>query len=224
MLRLVCTAIAGLLAVAGPAHAENIFTNTNSILNWAGFYAGAVGGFGAGHGITDTTGISTTVPLNGGIAGVTGGFNKQYDKLVLGIEGDIAWSGQSGSATCVLDPSYTCHANLDWIGSLRGRLGYATGRMLIFATGGAAFLHGKSYITKPGGIGPFLTGSYSDSYLGWTAGIGIEYALTERLSVKAEYAYADYGRRTAPAGTVAGPKTDIDITSHYGKFGLNLHF
>jgi len=69
-----------------------------------------------------------------------------------------------------------------------------------------------------------MTGSHADSYVGWTAGGGIEYAFNERMSLKAEYAYADYGTRTAPAGTIAGPATSIHVTGHYGKAGLNVHF
>ncbi len=224
MLRALITAVAGILVMAVPVHAERNSINSNSILDWTGFYAGVLGGYGSGQGITNTTGTSTNVPLNGAIAGATGGFNKQFGKLVLGVEGDIAWTGQKGSATCVVDSSYACNADLHWIGSLRGRVGYTADRYLLYATAGAAFLGGNSNITKPGGIDPRLTGSYSDDYLGWTAGVGVEYAFTERLSVKAEYAYADYGSRTAPPGTVAGPATRIDITSHYGKLGLNLHF
>ena len=223
--RLACTVIVGALAVAGPAMADDYYSNSNSILDWTGFYAGVVGGYGGGHGITDTVGVSTAVPLNGAIAGVTGGFNKQFDRLVLGVEGDIAWSGQSGSATCVLDPQFQCHADVDWIGSLRGRLGYAANRTLVFATAGAAIAHGNSYITSATvNFSGSMTGSYADSYVGWTAGGGIEYAFNERMSLKAEYAYADYGTRTAPAGTIAGPATSIHVTSHYGKAGLNVHF
>lgn len=221
MIRLLCTAVIGALAASGPVFADDYLNNSKSILDWTGFYAGVLGGYGAGDGVTDTSGVTTAVHLGGAIAGATGGFNKQFDKLVVGVEGDIAWSGQSGSATCVIDPRFTCHADVDWIGSLRGRVGYAANRILIFATAGAAFTHGKSYIT-PNSIG--LTGSYTDSYVGWTAGAGIEYAINERVSLKAEYAYADYGTRTAPAGTVTFPPTTIHMTSHYGKVGLNVHF
>ena len=219
--RLIYTAIVGALAVSGPAYAESIYNNSNSILDWSGFYAGVVGGYGVGDAVTDTSGVTTTVPVNGAIAGATAGFNKQFNRIVVGVEGDIAWSGQEGSATCVLDPYFACHAKVDWIGSLRGRLGYAAGRALVYATAGAAFTHGDSYITPSS---PGLTGIYTDSYFGWIMGAGVEYAVNERVSVKAEYAYADYGTRTAPAGTVTFTPTTIHVTSHYGKAGLNLHF
>ena len=57
----------------------------------------------------------------------------------------------------------------------------------------------------PGGT----TGSYSDTYIGWTVGGGVEAALTDQVSAKLEYAYSDFGSRTAPAGTLADGNANV---------------
>lgn len=223
--RLICTMIVGIFAATPQAGAADIFYDSTPVKDWTGFYVGVIGGYGSGQAVTDTTGVSTTIPLNGLIAGVTVGANKQIDKMVLGLEGDLAWSGQSGSATCVLDPRFACNGDLDWIGSVRGRVGYSVDSALFYATAGAAFMRGNATITPSAlatSIG--LSGSHSDSYLGWTVGAGVEYALNDAFSVKAEYNYANYGARTAPAMTLAGPATTVNVTSHIAKLGLNFHF
>ena len=220
MNRLFLTAFVGIIAVS-PVGAADYSNNYSPVMDWTGFYAGVLVGYGVGQAVTDTTGVSTTIPQNGAIAGATVGFNQQVDRLVFGVEADFDWSGQSGSATCVLSPANTCNGDADWVGSARGRVGYAVDRALFYGTAGAAFMRGNATITPPVGG---LTNTFSDNYLGWTVGVGAEFAMTDTLSLKAEYDYADYGSRTAPAGTLAGPATTINATSHFGKIGLNFHF
>ena len=126
-----------------------------------------------------------------------------------------AWSGQSGSVLCP-GGALTCSADFDWTGSLRGRIGYAFDPVLVYATGGLAVARVNANISNGG--------SYSDTYAGWTVGAGIEAAVTEALSAKVEYTYADYGTKTAPAGTLGGNAGTVAPTSHFVKFGLNYHF
>ena len=185
--------------------------------DWTGFYAGVLGGYGFGN--TDITASGLTVSAgnnNGLLAGVTVGGNMQYEQFVFGVEGDFAWSGQSGSRTC---GSVTCSSDFDWTGTLRARIGYAIDPALIYATGGLAVARINTSITDVG-----TTESYSDTFAGWTVGAGIEAAVTEALSVKAEYAYADYGDKTAPPGALGPPAVPLSPTSHAIKVGLNYRF
>ncbi len=182
-------------------------------IDWSGFYTGVYGAYGAGR-MEGTNGTgTTTVDPNGIIAGVTAGANTQIDSIVLGVEGDLGWSGQSGNATCA--GGGTCNADFDWVGSVRGRIGYALDPMMIYGTGGIAAARANT--SSP-------LGSYSDTYVGWTVGAGVEAALTQQVSAKLEYAYSDFGSRTAPAGTLAGTATDTSLTSHAVKLGLNYRF
>jgi outer membrane immunogenic protein len=185
--------------------------------DWTGFYVGVMGGYGFGN--TDTTGgVASGIQTNGLLGGVTVGGNYQFDSFVLGVEGDIAWSGQSGSATCA---AATCSADYDWIGSVRGRAGYVIDPVLLYATGGLAVARVNTSVSP---VAPGTTGSHSDTYTGWTVGAGAEAAVTEQLSAKIEYSYSDFGDQTAPANTLAAGATTVSPTSHAIKVGLNYRF
>lgn len=192
---------------------------TDTTLDWTGFYAGVLGGYGFGS--TDLSNTPTVgIDTNGLLGGVTLGANVQSGQFVYGLEGDVMWSGQNGSATC-LGGGSTCSADYDWAGSLRARAGYAFDPVLIYATGGFA-MAGINTSVSPATGG--TSGSYSDTYLGWTVGGGVEAAVTDALTAKAEYAYSDYGSRTAPAGTLDTTATTVSPTSHAVKVGLNFRF
>ena len=86
--------------------------------SWSGFYAGVYAGYGAGR-ATNTgvaTGSVSPVDVEGALLGGTVGVNTQFDNFVVGAEGDLAWSGVKGSATCAGAPAYECHGALDWAG------------------------------------------------------------------------------------------------------------
>ena len=84
-------------------------------------------------------------------------------------------------------------------GSIRGRLGVAFDRALIYATGGAAF---AGFETSVAGFPGFDQNSTTRA--GWTIGGGIEYAVTGNWSVRAEYRYADFGHFADPTPSTFG--------------------
>lgn len=191
--------------------------------DWSGYYAGIFAGYGGARAVSVGTvnGTRDVVDLSGGLLGVTIGANAQYGSFVLGAEGDIAWSGLSGSTICSAGPA-TCAGSVDWLGTLRARAGVAVDPFLIYATGGLA-VGGLNASVSPSF--PGTTGSYSSTAVGWTLGAGVEAMLTQNISVKAEYAYVDLGTRQAPAGTVGLVNPfDISTTAHTFKLGANLHF
>ncbi len=189
--------------------------------DWSGFYVGVLAGVGTGEAVSTTTGVSTSVPLAGAIAGVTVGGNMQSGKIVFGLEGDLAWAGLKGETTCNLNPAYSCHGEISWSGTARVRLGYSLDSTLLYGTAGLAVAGGKATVesTPPG-----LTGSHDSTSYGWIAGAGAEMAFNANTSVKIEYAYTDYGTVNAPAGTVAAAASSIDTATHSVKAGLNFHF
>jgi outer membrane immunogenic protein len=196
---------------------------TDAGFDWTGFYAGLAGGYGGStlRSVGDVTGSVTDVPANGGLLGVTLGANAQFDSFVLGLEGDVLWSGMSGSATCTGFPAYSCNGTVDWTASLRGRAGVAFDDVLVFATAGLAAGRGTGTITP---TFPGTTSTFTDTYVGWTVGAGVELAVTEAISVKAEYTYADLGSRTAPAGTLGAGSFTVSPIVHAAKIGVNYHF
>lgn len=191
--------------------------------DWSGFYAGVFAGYGGGRpeSFIAATGAVSPVDTRGGLLGATVGANAQFDMFVLGVEGDVAWSGIEGSDACEGAPGFQCNGRLDWTGSAKVRGGVALDRLLVFGTLGLA-AGGINASTTPTPAG--TTGSYETTVYGWTVGAGAEYAVTEAISVKAEYAYTDFGTTQAPAGTLAGSPDDLTISTHVAKVGVNLHF
>lgn len=181
--------------------------------NWTGLYVGINGGgaFGSQMSSDALRGINTSFPSSGELVGGTFGYNFQTGSTVLGLEGDIDWSGIRGSSGVVNGVNY--HDYLNWISTVRGRVGIAFDRFLPYVTGGAAFGGSKENITAPQGT---LNGS--DTSAGWTVGAGLEYGITPNVSLKAEYLYVDLGNATP----ISGERTDLKANVVRG--GVNWRF
>ena len=133
--------------------------------------------------------------------------------------------------------SSNCRVRPDLYATLTGRLGYAAGRALLYAKGGAAWTHGSvDMFFNQNNFGPgFTTAVFNSSSnfdaAGWTAGGGIEYALTPAWSAKLEYDYLDFGGRNVATPYVVGNPSGLtapvtSVTEHIQqvKFGLNYRF
>jgi len=183
--------------------------------DWTGFYLGVNGGFGWGHSSFDgITGTLDKFDTSGWVAGGTAGYNLQYGHVVFGLEGDIDWSNTKGSAGCVGGLA-TCEVKNDWLGTARGRLGYAFDRFLPFVTGGLAV--GDINANVPG------FGSVSATNTGWTAGGGLEMALSRNWTAKAEYLHVDLG--SLNCGTACtGTPSNVDFSTNLVRGGFNFKF
>jgi outer membrane immunogenic protein len=177
--------------------------------DWSGFYVGVNGGFGWGTSSYDfgAAGIDR-FNVKGGLAGGTIGYNYQFGQTVVGIEGDLDWQNVKGSAICVAG---VCQTKSDWLGTVRGRLGYAIDRFMPYVTGGAAFGDVKTNI--PG------LGSESTTRAGWTVGGGAEYAFAPNWTVKAEYLFVDLGKFTC---NLCG--ANVKFNENIVRAGLNYKF
>jgi outer membrane immunogenic protein len=178
--------------------------------NWTGFYVGLNAGYGFGKSDWDFAAVSPSP--KGFVGGVTLGYNFQTGLWLWGIEGDIAYSDMKGSADCYLG---TCETKNSWLGTGRGRFGYAGwNNWLPYLTGGAAFGDVKA------------TSSFGDESkvkIGWTAGAGVEYAMWSNWSVKAEYLYVDLG--TFDCGIACGPVGDtVSFKANVVRAGVNYRF
>ncbi|HET7678538.1 MAG TPA: outer membrane protein [Xanthobacteraceae bacterium] len=185
--------------------------------NWSGFYAGINGGWGFGNSSWAGGGFGTTgdFDVDGGLAGGTLGFNWQHGPAVFGVETDLAWSGIEGSTgvTC----AGRCTTENSWLGTTRGRLGYAIDRWMPYVTGGVAY--GDIEARAPG-----LRGT-SDTNIGWTVGAGTEFALAGNWTAKGEYLYVDLGDLTCSAANCGGVgRTKVDFNAHILRAGLNYRF
>jgi len=194
------------------------------IHDWSGGYVGVVGGGAVGE-VETQTGSGTLfseTPLRGGLVGVTAGYNVQSGNMVYGVEADVSWAKVKGDKACEGFPSQTCRYELGWQGTARARVGVAMDRTLLYVTGGLAVAEGK------GGVDPILgaiDGEDQQTYFGYVAGVGAEYAMTDALSFKAEYLYTDYAKRTSPLGTVSPSDSyKSDPSSHLFRVGVNYRF
>jgi opacity protein-like surface antigen len=112
--------------------------------NWTGLYVGPQ--LGADWGYTNWTFLGTsngnnkTYPRFAGVLpGGQAGYNYQYDRWVLGVEGDIAWTNAHGARPCPNGFFFTCEINSNFLFTLTGRIGFAYwDRVLWYAKGGLA--------------------------------------------------------------------------------------
>ena len=166
--------------------------------NWTGFYLGLNGGYGFGRSQYNGTLPSGSFDAGGGLFGATVGYNWQTGPLVLGLEGDIDWSGMKGSGAC---GGFSCDTRNDYLSTIRGRVGYAMDRWMPYITGGAAIGNVKTSIA---GL------DTNNTRTGWTVGGGIEAAIAGPWTAKVEYLHVDLGDAdTAVAGTTANFTSDI---------------
>ena len=178
--------------------------------DWDGFYGGGY----AQAACLDTTYTSTTNGDLGGCAfagGLIGGYSYQFDDVVVGLEGDYGWSSRVAENT-VDDFVY----DFDRLASLRGRLGYALGDTLVYATGGIAWIKGTLKETA-------LPDSESQWHRGWIVGGGIEHALWPRLNVRVEYLFSSYDEQSYDINCSCTIDTDLDNV-HIMRAGLTWQF
>jgi outer membrane immunogenic protein len=220
MKRFVAAAI-GLLAIAAamPASAADLPRGAYKApayvpagYNWTGFYVGinAGGGFGS----SDWNGFLVSTSPSGGMIGGTAGYNWQGlgSPWVFGIEGDVDWANIKDNTLC---GGSICQTKNTWMGTVRGRAGYAYDRFLPYVTGGVAF--GDIKASRVG-----FTGA-SDTNAGWTIGAGIEGVIAGNWTAKLEYLYVDLGDTTCTA-VACGVATNVDLQVNVVRGGVNYRF
>jgi len=209
------TALAGAAAAAdlppGPAPYYKAPVYAPPAYNWTGFYLGVNGGGGFGSSSWGSTGSFSLV---GALAGGTIGYNYQIGGAVLGVEGDIDWSGMSGSTTTGCAAG--CKTSDSWLSTVRGRLGYAADRFLPYITAGGAF--GDIRASTPG----FAGGSTTNA--GWTVGAGLEFALAGRWTARAEYLYVDLGNFNCGVGCGPAAVNRVSFTDNILRAGFDYRF
>lgn len=206
--------------------------------NWSGFYAGVNGGYGGGTADATinlvspllATSTTTTNRLGGFLAGGQIGYNHQYsNNIVVGLESDFQWTNIGAWHQATTAPGFVftdIRNQLNWLGTTRARLGWASGPAFTYLTGGVAYGELGANGTQFTGGGLF-GGSASTVKIGWTAGAGAEYALSDHLSLKAEYLYVDFeGVRgpaygAAPVGAFGGDVSTGTFGTHITRVGLN---
>jgi high affinity Mn2+ porin len=209
------TAIAGvglgLFVLDAPAHAAEIplkapAPTTAAIFDWTGLYLGGHAGFSRGASraiLSDPAPGTTQNVFDGLIGGVQAGYNyRSSSGLLVGVEADISFPNYFTSNKIVSSLT-TANSSVveawDHVGTARGRLGYAGGSWLFYATGGLAWASERFTNTPAAGNDEKIL----NTRLGWAAGAGLEYGFAPDWSVKLEYLYSRFDDANVrfPSGT-----------------------
>lgn len=174
-LKTLCLSVAASIAVSAPSFAQNLRVTGSNSATASGFTGGA-----------------------------QAGYNWQNGPLVYGYEADFSAvrlnSVLNDSLSCsgticptfAPQPAATTSSKIDWHGTVRGRLGYAAGPVLIYATGGLAY--GKVELASSFSVaGLSVIAQTSPVKTGWVAGGGIEYLVQPNVTLSLSYQYADLG-------------------------------
>ena len=152
------------------------------------------------------------------------GFNWQLNNVVLGLEGDFEGTDLNGSFRNNSGATSAGSADMNWDASIRGRLGLAFDRSLLYVTGGVAFAD-YDFQGGPNFGSPIPCCGFSDTLTGWTVGAGFEQAWTGHLTTRIEYRYTDYG--SASGGLppfFPGVKMSTKNTTSVVRVGIGYKF
>jgi high affinity Mn2+ porin len=216
--------------------------------DWTGFYLGAHIGLATGSSGWTLNPVGGGAPTAGSFGlyqspngfkesgswfeGVQGGYNYMLrNRVVLGIEGDGSFptypdpiTGKTiGGASNFTSPTFgagTFSENVLASGTIRGRIGYAPGHWLFYATGGLAWTYDQQTLTQN------ATGSTEDRFLyrfGWAAGVGVETAIAPNWTVRGEYLWTDFPSATEAFPT-SGQRVSSGLSLNQFRLGFNYRF
>jgi high affinity Mn2+ porin len=217
--------------------------------NWTGFYFGSHFGYTAGYSLWSAPEPAMAAPALAGsldffrafdgfkdtgsyYLGFQGGYSYMFpSRLLIGVEADASFPSNVHGIQAIASPLTgvaTYEEMVQWSSTVRGRIGYAPGHWLIYATGGWAWTADQFTRTQigaatdpsssapaPGSEPKFIVGRR-----GWAAGGGIELALTPSWTARLEYLYTQFGTRDVyfPTATQA---FDSNLVLQSIRFGFN---
>jgi outer membrane immunogenic protein len=200
------------------------------IFTWTGFYLGINGGGAVGNTQFDFNNLGITTTSNnfsGGFVGGTIGYDYQWNgPFVVGVLADADWADITNGFNCSGVGGFSCNVTGNFLGSVRGRIGYAWDRVLFYGSGGLGLGNARFSVTDN------VTGfTATDNVFraGFTAGGGIEYAITNNWAAKVEYLFYDFQHTSFtpggfdPAIVALGPVTTTTFV-HTVRFGVDYKF
>jgi outer membrane immunogenic protein len=220
MYRLVVASAGLLAALSVPALAADptvALPMTAPGFDWTGYYAGLQAGYGWGRSnISGNDGgpFSAAPDIKGGFVGGHVAGLWQFDQAVIGGEADLNYSSIDGTAE-LGGPANMLGTDIKWFGSVNAKAGYAMDRFLVYGIGGVAF----AGIETSQAAGASFSSSRTD--VGWSVGAGVDYALTDKFVVGAQYRYYDFGSEHYDG---SNGFTDRDQDVKLNTVGVNLSY
>lgn len=226
---LMLVAVAGL--GTGTAAAADLYVDNPDVIaavadyDWSGAYVGAFGAAGTGDvTLSELGGVVDPLDLAAGgwLTGVRAGVNAEAGVLVFGAEADIAKSWISGSGSASSGPnSLDYNYDLDWLGTVTGRVGVTADTLLLYAKGGLAAGGVRSTLTPTAPLPASPSTSADAIATGWTVGLGTEFAFSENATAGIEYDFVSLGAQFDYSDdSSAEAKQDLHIV----KLGVNYGF
>jgi outer membrane immunogenic protein len=213
---LVGAALAALLVTPAmsadmPAKAPSAPSYVPPAPSWTGLYVGANIGYmwakTTGNFAPFNTQFPWDAPYNSAFGGAQVGFNWQFYQFVIGVEASLDGNingkrgstvGNSLAGPCGFPPSTSCQANIAYVSSVGGRLGWTPwSQWLFFAQGGWAnadistngLINGTNTVFSP-------TSTHRQN--GWFVGGGVDFAITPIVSIGVDYKHYDFNSDTHP--------------------------
>ena len=218
-------AAVGAVALGSPVFAADLPVKApqyRPAFDWSGFYIGGHTGYSRGSSsavLSDPQIAASSGNFSGVIGGVQAGYNVLTPSgLLLGVEADLTFPNYLPSnyiiSRLITAGSDVTH-QMDYVGTARGRIGYAHGPWLAYATGGLAFA-GDRFLSSPT-VGD--EEKHIGRRLGWAAGAGVEYAFAPHWSVRLEYLYSQFERANVRFPSGAQYNSTLDFQQL--RIGLN---
>lgn len=205
--------------------------------DWNGFSVGVHGMWGKGKANYLDSALSLDTDSFGG--GVEAGYDFQHGALVTGLAADLSYiplqAGSGFTATAVDaagNVTNTLAGNveqeLQWLSTVRGRVGYAFQQapVMVYGTGGFAFGQVKHSVsatdTDVGGVVTAYDAEQKKTHYGYTIGAGAKYAINDAVALGMEYQYVDLGKERVFDSS--GYNVNSDATANIVKFGISTKF
>lgn len=238
----------GMISIVQVAYAADpriAYNSSAAATNWQGFYIGAQGDYLGGRTKYPASPDTPQQSYSGALGGIQAGYNWQSGPVVFGLEADLAFGSVDD---LVHDGTFlTESGKLSSLGSVRARLGYSFGNLLLYGTGGPAWARLEQGTSCPSGAtfgvcavtGPFNV-SVKETLSGWLFGGGAEYAFDSHWSLKGEILFSSFNTKTytstvqngfsllmgraVPGGSItASVPVDLDL-DYVAKVGINYRF
>ncbi|WP_020177810.1 outer membrane beta-barrel protein [Methylopila sp. M107] len=186
-----CLCVPLLVMLAAPARAADASVDVAPSSEWSGPWAGVLGSVGGLDG-------------DGAMAGVAAGYDAQFDHIVIGVDGDVSGGGIDARR---LGGRFEIEA----LGTIRARVGYAFERFVLYGAAGVAFASAE-----------YARNGRRDheTLFGWTVGGGLDVKVTGSVSARAEVLYVDLDRRSFDADGPAG----FGPSGGIARLGLSYRF
>jgi outer membrane immunogenic protein len=208
------------MSVHGLSPSPFFLPPVNSMPDWSGLYIGFNGGYGFGSSSVSANffgpivtageplGFSTAGNPAGAVFGGQVGYNWQWASLVFGVEGDFDAATLTASGNVVTNSiagagapvGFQASSSINWLSSVRARLGYTWGPGLVYLTGGGAWVNTDiKTLTCDTAFAACTQGNFTGTQSGWTLGAGFEWMIAPNWIARTEYLYYSLGSRTNAA-------------------------